>query len=60
MVDTSCRRGTLRKVSGRALSKAAHNSGKAAFLAPAIGTSPFSSRPPRIRSLSMMLFDDAA
>jgi hypothetical protein len=34
MVETSCKRGTLRKRTGSGVSMAAHSSGKAAFLAP--------------------------
>jgi hypothetical protein len=42
IVDTSCSRGTLVRVTGSLLSSAAHNSGKAAFLAPEISTVPAS------------------
>ena len=55
MVATSCRRGMFFSVTGPAVSSAAHSSGSAAFLAPEMRTSPFSGRPPRIRSLSMDL-----
>ena len=54
VVVTSCSRGTLASVTGSATSSAAHSSGSAAFLAPEIATSPWSGRPPRMRSLSMM------
>ena len=40
---------------GSALSSAAHSAGRAAFLAPAIDTSPCKHRPPRISSLSIRL-----
>ncbi|RYY60630.1 MAG: UDP-N-acetylglucosamine 1-carboxyvinyltransferase, partial [Comamonadaceae bacterium] len=40
MVATSCRRGTLRSVTGSAVSSAAQSSGSAAFLAPDMRTSP--------------------
>ena len=53
MVATSCRRGTLVSVTGSDVSRAAHSSGKAAFLAPEIRTSPCNWRPPRMMSLSM-------
>src|SRR3990167_1890184 len=53
VVDTSCNCGTLARVTGSALNSVAHRSGKAAFLAPEIVTSPWRRRPPRIRSLSM-------
>ena len=39
-VLTSCRRGTLRSVTGSAVSKAAQSSGSAAFFAPEIVTVP--------------------
>ena len=53
MVATSCKCGTLASVTGWSVNKAAHSSGKAAFLAPEISTSPCKALPPRIRSLSM-------
>ena len=55
MVLTSCSWGTLSRVTGSAVSSAAHNSGKAAFLAPETSTSPCKVRPPRIRSLSISI-----
>ena len=56
MVATSCKRGTLSNVKGWAVNKAAHSSGKAAFLAPEMGISPFKCRPPRMRNLSIWGF----
>ena len=53
MVATSCRRGTLRRVTGSGVSKAAQNSGQRRVLGAEIVTSPCRLRPPRIRSLSM-------
>src|SRR5574343_152514 len=53
MVATSRKRGTLRSMTGWSLSKAAHNSGNAAFLAPETVTVPFRRRPPTMRNLSM-------
>src|SRR5690606_36183697 len=52
---TSARRGTFCSTSGSSVSRAAIISGRAAFLAPEIGISPFSSLPPikRIRSIVM-------
>src|SRR4051812_22395557 len=52
-VATSWSRGTLWSVTGPSTSSVAHSSGRAAFLAPEIVTSPFRRRPPRIRSLSI-------
>src|SRR5688572_14858391 len=53
MVATSCRRGTFCSTTGWSVRRAAHSSGSVAFLAPEIRTSPWSCRPPRIKSLSM-------
>jgi hypothetical protein len=55
IVATSCRRGTFSSTTGSAVSSAAQSSGSAAFFAPEIVTSPRSSRPPRISSLSMVV-----
>ena len=55
MVDTSFRDGTLTSLMGSALSKAAQISGNAAFLAPAMLTSPFKDLPPRINKVSILL-----
>src|SRR5512140_2961477 len=55
-VVTSRRCGTLVSRSGAAERSAAHMIGSAAFLAPEMRTSPESGTPPRIRSLSMVLF----
>lgn len=52
MVDTSRSAGTLVKVNGFAVSRAAHMIGKAAFFAPEIRISPSSGFPPTILSLS--------
>jgi hypothetical protein len=41
VVATSCRCGTLASATGSATSSAAQSSGSAAFLAPAMATSPF-------------------
>ena len=54
VVATSCRRGTCVNCTGSAVSNAAHSSGRAAFLAPEMATSPCKGRPPRMRSLSML------
>src|SRR5450432_3100403 len=53
MVVTSCRRGTFESSTGSAVRSAAQSSGRAAFLAPEMATSPARRRPPRMRSLSM-------
>src|SRR6185369_4621777 len=53
IVRTSLRRGTLRNVTGSGDSKAAHNSGSAAFFAPEARISPRSGVPPVILSLSI-------
>ena len=53
MVAISARCGRLASLSGSAVSSAAAISGSAAFLAPLIGISPCSRRPPRMRILSM-------
>src|SRR5438034_3476780 len=55
MVAMSIRRGMLLRVSGLAVSSAAHMIGSAAFLAPETATSPSSGRPPLILSLSTRL-----
>ena len=53
IVATSCSRGTFDSCTRSLVSSAAHSSGRAAFLAPEIATSPSSRRPPRMRSLSI-------
>ncbi len=53
MVATSCKSGTLFKVTGSALKSAAHSSGSAAFLAPEMLTSPFNALPPWMINWSM-------
>jgi hypothetical protein len=53
MVPMSLRCGTLVKVTGSFVSSAAHSSGRAAFFAPEMATSPESGMPPAISSLSI-------
>src|SRR6516164_7353466 len=59
IVATSCRRGTFCSCTRSAVSSAAHSSGSAAFLAPEMTISPASRRPPRMRSLSIVVIEAA-